>query len=146
MSAADIGLSCPVQSLPSFLSMQCYQIFANSERSVISRKMFEKCIIIQWLNLFLHNIMNYQTLCLCYLPQPLTLADNLDLHIDNLWCRVQPHSIIPYYYMYMYLLNCIPQLHRSTEVCLIDIVAVFLLKMQTPEKKTDNKELGTFFL
>ena len=48
--------------------------------------------------------------------------------------------------MYMYLLNCIPQLHRSTEVCLIDIVAVFLLKMQTPEKKTQIiKNLEHFF-
>ena len=47
--------------------------------------------------------------------------------------------------MYMYLLNCIPQLHRNTEVCLIGIVAVSLLKMHTPEEKTDNRELGTFF-
>ena len=96
---------------------------------------------------FLHDIMNYQTLCLCYLPQPSTLADNLDLHINNSWCRVQPHSIIPYYYMYMYLLNCIPQLHRNTEVCLIGIVAVSLLKMQTPEKKTQIIEnLEHFFI
>ena len=135
MSAADIGLSCPVQSLPSFRLCSVIKLLQTWREVSSLAKCLKKCMIKQWLNLFLHNILNYQTLCLCYLHQPLTLADNFDLHTNNSWCCAQPHSIIPYYYMYMYLLNCIPQLHRNTEVCLIGIVAVSLLKMQTPEKK-----------
>ena len=37
--------------------------------------------------------MNYQTSCLCYLPQPSASADNWDLGIDNSWYHAQTHSI-----------------------------------------------------
>ena len=35
------------------------------------------------LNSFLHDIMNYQTSSLCYLPQPLASADNSELGVDK---------------------------------------------------------------
>ena len=37
-----------------------------------------------------------KTLCLCYLPQPSTSADNTDLGFDNSWYHAQPHPIIVY--------------------------------------------------
>ena len=40
--------------------------------------------------------MNYQNLCLCYLPQLSALADNTDLGFNNSWYHAQPHPIINY--------------------------------------------------
>ena len=58
-------------------------------------KMYNKTIIefgfrmISWI---------IKTPCLCYLPQPLALADNTDLGFDNSWYHAQPHPIIVYHH------------------------------------------------
>ena len=72
-------------------------------RGWIMWKMYNKTIIefgfrmISWI---------IKTLCLCYLPQHSASADNTDLGFDNSWYmyHAQPHSIIVYYYNYIWQL------------------------------------------
>ena len=73
ISVADIGLSCWVESLPSFQApCLCSALqLLQTQRKVSSfadcLKRYNKTIIDFW---FSHDIMNYQILCLCYLLQP----------------------------------------------------------------------------
>ena len=63
--------------------------------SKLFKKMYNKTIIELG---FSHDIVNYQTLCLCYLPQFSASADNTDLCFDNSQYHAQPHPIIAYHH------------------------------------------------
>ena len=73
ISVADIGLSCWVESLPSFQApclcsaLQLLQTQRKASSFADCLKRYNKTIIDFW---FSHDIMNYQILCLCFLPQP----------------------------------------------------------------------------
>ena len=46
---------------------------------------------------FLHEVMNYQTSCLCYLLWPSALTENSNLRNTNSWYCTQTHPIVFYY-------------------------------------------------
>lgn len=76
ISAADIGLSCRIQSLP---SLQAFRLKLLQLQCLICRLFIKNCSIKQLLN---SVFMNYQTSC--RLLQPSALANNsAQLDIDN---------------------------------------------------------------
>ena len=61
---------------------------------VLFKRLFKICIIKNYWIQFSYDIINYQTLSLCYLLQPSALADNSDLGINNSLYHAQPHQLI----------------------------------------------------
>ena len=81
------SLECPPQKQNGWTLRFCFWgwiMWKMHNKTIIE---FDFCMI-SWI---------IKTSCLCYLPQPLTSADNTDLGFDNSWYHAQPRPIIVYY-------------------------------------------------